>query len=131
MANGIDTFSPHLGSRSIGLSDIKLSIVIVNYKVKEYVSNLLSSIRKAQGDLAIQVFVVDNDSGDGSIDYLRNRHPDVSYIQNHENVGFGKANNQAIQKARGTYTLIINPDTLVSEDTFGMGILWRVSLREK
>ena len=97
---------------------VDLTIVIVNYKVKEYVSNLLSSIRKAQGDLAIQVFVVDNDSGDGSIDYLRNRHPDVSYIQNHENVGFGKANNQAIQKARGTYTLIINPDTLVSEDTF-------------
>ena len=72
---------------------VDISIVIVNYKVKEYVSNLLSSIRKAAGEYAVQVFVVDNDSGDDSVSYLQQRHPDVSYIANKDNVGFGKANN--------------------------------------
>ena len=97
---------------------VDISIVIVNYKVKEYVSNLLSSIRKAASNYAVQVFVVDNDSGDDSVLYLRKRHPDVSYIANKDNLGFGKANNQAIKQAKGDFTLIINPDTLVSEDTF-------------
>lgn len=97
---------------------VDISIVIVNYKVKEYVSNLLSSIRKAASNYAVQVFVVDNDSGDDSVSYLRKRHPDVSYIANKDNLGFGKANNQAIKQAKGDFTLIINPDTLVSEDTF-------------
>ena len=97
---------------------VDISIVIVNYKVKEYVSNLLSSIRKAAGEYAVEVFVVDNDSGDDSVSYLQQRHPHVSYIANKDNVGFGKANNQAIKQAKGEFTLIINPDTLVSEDTF-------------
>ncbi|MDC3136179.1 glycosyltransferase [Bacteroidota bacterium] len=97
---------------------VDISIVIVNYKVKEYVSNLLSSIRKAADEYSVQVFVVDNDSGDDSVTYLQQRHPDVSYIANKENLGFGKANNQAIKQAKGEFTLIINPDTLVSEDTF-------------
>ena len=96
---------------------IDISIVIVNYKVKEYVSNLLSSIRKAADEYAVQIFVVDNDSGDDSVSYLQQRHPDVSYIANKDNLGFGKANNQAIKQAKGEFTLIINPDTLVSEET--------------
>ncbi len=95
-----------------------ISIIIVNYKVKEYISNLLNSISKAKNDLNLEVFVVDNNSQDGSIEYLRSRFPDVIYIENEENVGFGKANNQAIHLAEGKYCLIINPDTLVSEDTF-------------
>ena len=91
---------------------IDISIVIVNYKVKEYVSNLLSSIRKAADEYAVQIFVVDNDSGDDSVSYLQQRHPDVSYIANKDNLGFGKANNQAIKQAKGEFTLIINPDTI-------------------
>ena len=69
---------------------VHISIVIVNYKVKEYVSNLLSSIRKAADEYSVQVFVVDNDSGDDSVTYLQQRHPDVSYIANKENLGFGR-----------------------------------------
>ena len=94
-----------------------ISVVIVNYKVKEYISNLLSSLYKAKGDYRLQIFVVDNNSDDGSIEYLESRYPDVVYIKNEENLGFGIANNQAIRLAEGEFTLIINPDTLVSEDT--------------
>lgn len=97
--------------------DIDISVVIVNYNVKEYLVNLLHSIDKSKRDLKIEVFVVDNASSDGSIEYLSPRFPNVNFIQNEENVGFGKANNQAIELAKGTYTLLINPDTLISEDT--------------
>tara|TARA_R100000908_G_scaffold35437_1_gene16183 strand:+ start:3247 stop:5334 length:2088 start_codon:yes stop_codon:yes gene_type:complete len=96
---------------------IDISVVIVNYKVKEYIANLLNSLQRSAEDLTLEIFVVDNASGDDSIPYLKKRFPDVHYIQNEENVGFGIANNQAIEKAQGKYTLIINPDTLVSEDT--------------
>tara|TARA_R110000868_G_scaffold411732_1_gene708167 strand:- start:3259 stop:5262 length:2004 start_codon:yes stop_codon:yes gene_type:complete len=78
----------------------------------------LNSISKAKNNLNLQVFVIDNNSQDGSVEYLKQRFPDVIYIENQENLGFGKANNQAIDLAKGTYSLIINPDTLVSEDTF-------------
>ena len=98
-------------------SKTDISIVIVNYKVKEYIANLLRSIERASAELNLQIFVVDNNSGDDSVSYLKSRFPEVHYIANKENAGFGKANNQAIKQAEGTYTLIINPDTLVSEDT--------------
>ena len=95
----------------------QISIVIVNYKVKEYIANLLNSIEKARQDYQLEIFVVDNASGDDSIAYLKKKFPDVNYISNSENVGFGRANNQAMKQAKGEFTLIINPDTLVSEDT--------------
>lgn len=94
-----------------------ISVVIVNYKVKEYIANLLNSLKKAQHNFNLEIFVVDNDSGDGSTSFLKERYPEVNYIDNAENIGFGRANNQAIRQATGEFTLIINPDTLVSEDT--------------
>lgn len=98
-------------------SHAHISVIIVNYKVKEYIANLLSSLNRAKQHFTLQIFVVDNNSGDDSIAYLRERFSEVHYIQNSENVGFGRANNQAIELAEGEFTLIINPDTLVSEDT--------------
>ena len=97
---------------------IDISIVIVNYKVKEYIANLLHSVEKAKGKLTLQTIVVDNNSQDDSIVFLKKRFPWVTYIENKENVGFGKANNQGFEIAEGEYTLIINPDTLLSEETF-------------
>jgi GT2 family glycosyltransferase/lipopolysaccharide/colanic/teichoic acid biosynthesis glycosyltransferase len=94
-----------------------ISIVIVNYNVKEYLVNLLASIRSSKGGLSIQTFVVDNHSTDGSIEYLSPRFPEVHFIANDKNLGFGKANNQAIRQASGKYILLLNPDTLISEDT--------------
>ncbi|MEX2478469.1 MAG: glycosyltransferase [Gracilimonas sp.] len=94
-----------------------ISVIIVNYKVKEYIANLLNSLKKGQSKFNLEIFVVDNASGDDAVSYLKKRFPSVNYIENENNLGFGKANNQAISKASGEYTLIINPDTLVSEDT--------------
>jgi len=96
---------------------IDISIVIVNYRVKEYIANLLKSLENAKSDFTLQTIIVDNNSKDDSVSYLKSRFPEVTYIENTENVGFGKANNQAFQIAEGKYTLIINPDTLVSEET--------------
>lgn len=96
---------------------IDISIVIVNYRVKEYIANLLKSLENAKSDFTLQTIIVDNNSKDDSVSYLKSRFPEVTYIENTENVGFGKANNQAFQIAEGKYTLIINPDTLISEET--------------
>ncbi|MFY0698419.1 MAG: glycosyltransferase family 2 protein [Balneola sp.] len=94
-----------------------ISIVIVNYRVKEYILLLLDSIQKASKGLSIEIFVVDNNSEDGSPEYLISAYKDIKIIKNVENVGFARANNQAIEQASGTYTLIINPDTLIQEDS--------------
>ncbi|MCX7875239.1 MAG: glycosyltransferase [Melioribacteraceae bacterium] len=95
-----------------------LSIIIVNYNVKEFVLNLLDSIRKAKDSLDLEIFVVDNNSTDGSVEAIKEKFPDVQLIQNKKNVGFGAANNQALKIATGKYLLMINPDTIVKEDTF-------------
>ena len=99
---------------------IDISIIIVNYNVKEFLSNLLNAIKRAKHDLSLEIFVVDNASSDNSVSYLMKRYPEVSFIENTRNLGFGRANNQALEKANGTYTLLINPDTLISEDTLAV-----------
>ena len=94
-----------------------LSVIIVNYNVKFYLEQCLESVRRASKGLLVEVFVVDNLSTDGSISYLRNRFPEVIFIENWENVGFARANNQAIRQSKGKYVLLLNPDTFVGEDT--------------
>lgn len=96
---------------------IDLSIIIVNYNVKEFVLNLLESILKAKNSLSLEIFVVDNNSSDGSVEAIAEKFPNVKLIQNKKNVGFGSANNQALKIATGKYLLMINPDTIVKEDT--------------
>lgn len=95
---------------------MKLSIVIVNYNVREYVENCLRSVYAAASGIDIEVFVVDNASSDGSVAYLRERFPQVRYMENQVNMGFSKANNKAIREATGDYVLLLNPDTTISEN---------------
>lgn len=99
---------------------IQLSIIIVNYNVKELLEQSLVSIRKASKDLRTELFVVDNASTDGSVEFIRSNFPEVHLIANRENIGFAAANNQAMKQAAGSYFLLLNPDTVVQEDTFSV-----------
>ena len=94
-----------------------LSVVIVNYNVKAFLEQCLIAIERARGDLNIEIFVVDNASVDGSQAMVKKRFPYVELIENSQNVGFSTANNQALRKAQGEYIMILNPDTLIQEDT--------------
>ncbi len=93
-----------------------LSIVIVSWNVQGYLRRCLDSLR---ADLSQnpdhEVIVVDNDSTDGSIAMLEHDFPEVTLIRNQENVGFARANNQALKLSRGQFVLLLNPDTEVQE----------------
>jgi O-antigen biosynthesis protein len=97
---------------------MKLSIVIVNYNVKYFLEQALHSVRKALQGIEAEVFVVDNHSVDGSCEMVKRKFPEVILIENKENTGFSKANNQAIHLSKGEYVLLLNPDTVVEEDCF-------------
>ncbi|CUS98935.1 Glycosyltransferase, GT2 family [Candidatus Kryptonium thompsonii] len=97
---------------------VDLSIIIVNYNVKDFLENALRSIEKAIEGISAEVFVVDNASEDGSVEMVKQKFPWVKVIANKQNLGFAKANNQALKIAKGKYILLINPDTIVQEDTF-------------
>jgi O-antigen biosynthesis protein len=97
---------------------MKLSIVIVNYNVKYFLEQCLYAALKAASQINSEIIVVDNDSVDGSCQMVAEKFPEISMIANKENVGFSKANNQAIRIARGEYILLLNPDTVVEEDCF-------------
>ena len=93
-----------------------LSIVIVNYNVKYLLEQCLRSVREAAQGIEVETWVVDNASTDGSVDYLRPLFPEVHFIENADNPGFAKANNQAIRLSRGRYVLLLNPDTIVTSE---------------
>ncbi|MGB0368706.1 MAG: glycosyltransferase family 2 protein, partial [Flavobacteriales bacterium] len=97
---------------------MKLTIVIVNYNVQHFLEQCLQSVVVAIKNVESEVFVVDNNSIDGSVAMVEEKFPSVKLIANKENVGFSKANNQAMEIAKGEYVLLLNPDTLVEEDTF-------------
>ncbi|MCQ2280694.1 MAG: glycosyltransferase [Bacteroidales bacterium] len=97
---------------------MKLSIVIVNYNVEHFLEQALLSVYKALKNIEAEVFVVDNNSVDHSLEMLAEKFPQVRVIANKENVGFARANNQAIRESTGEYVLLLNPDTVVEEDTF-------------
>lgn len=97
---------------------MKLSIIIVNYNVKYFLEQALLSVRNAITHVDAEVFVVDNNSVDDSCQMVLQKFPEVKLIQNKSNPGFSIANNQAIQQSKGEYVLLLNPDTVVEEDTF-------------
>lgn len=95
---------------------MKLSVVIVNYNVKHYLEQCLHSVMRASEGIEMECLVVDNASTDESVAYLQQRFPQVTFIENKDNVGFAKANNQAISQSSGEYILLLNPDTFIGED---------------
>lgn len=97
---------------------MKLSIVIVNYNVKHFLEQCLNSVRKAAQHVSTEVWVVDNNSVDQSVEMVQEKFPECILIVNKDNRGFSVANNQAIRKSKGEYVLLLNPDTIVEEYTF-------------
>ena len=95
----------------------KISIVIVSYNVRRYLDQCLESVQKALEGIEAEIFVVDNDSKDDTLKVLPDKYPWVTFIANDENVGFARANNQAIRQSTGQYVLLLNPDTTVGEHT--------------
>lgn len=96
----------------------KLSVIIVNYNVQYFLEQALLAVRRAAGNLPVEVWVVDNNSVDDSVKMVRQKFPEVHLIANSDNPGFAVANNQAIRRATGEYILLLNPDTVIEEDTF-------------
>jgi N-acetylglucosaminyl-diphospho-decaprenol L-rhamnosyltransferase len=94
-----------------------LSVIIVNYRVRHFLELCLHSVQKALTGIGVsEIIVVDNNSGDGSVEALQPLFPGVRFVGNRENVGFAKANNQALALASGEYILFLNPDTILAED---------------
>lgn len=102
----------------VPLQLMRLSVVIVNYNVRHFLEQALGSVRRAMQGIEGEVWVVDNNSADDSLRMVRERFPEVKLIANTDNPGFAVANNQAIRQSSGEYVLLLNPDTLVEEDTF-------------
>jgi GT2 family glycosyltransferase len=97
---------------------MQLSVVIVNYNVRHFLEQCLNAVYKASLSLKTEIIVVDNNSVDGSCQMVKEKFPLVRLVENRENLGFSKANNQAIRIAKGKYVLLLNPDTVVEESTF-------------
>ena len=98
-----------------------ISIIIVNYKVKEYIIPCIESIYKhTSKSLRYEILVIDNNSNDGSIDAIKSQFSEVKIYENTENIGFSKAVNQGAETAIGKYIFILNPDTKLIEDSISI-----------
>ncbi len=104
-----------------------ISVIIVNYNVKELLENCINSIFAASKNINTEIIVVDNNSFDGSVSYLKTKFcskPNVIIIESKINLGFAKANNLGISQATGKYLLILNPDTILQEDTLDKTLIY-------
>lgn len=97
---------------------MQLSVIILNYNVRYFLELCVLSVQKAIQNLDAEIIVIDNNSQDDSCEMIKKRFLDVKLIENKENSGFPKGNNIGVSKAQGDYICILNPDTVVAEDTF-------------
>lgn len=97
---------------------MQLSVIILNYNVRYFLEQCVLSVEKAIQHLDAEIIVIDNNSSDDSCTMMQERFPHIKLIQNRENSGFPKGNNIAVREAQGEYLCILNPDTVVAEDTF-------------
>jgi GT2 family glycosyltransferase len=97
---------------------MQLSIIILNYNVRYFLEQCVLSVQKALVNIDAEIIVVDNNSSDGSCEMMKSLFPNIKLIENKQNLGFPKGNNLAVEQAKGKYICILNPDTVVAEDTF-------------
>ena len=94
-----------------------VSVVIVSFNVRGFLESLINSLRRSLEGIESEIVVVDNSSDDDTVEFLKKNFQDVKLIENHLNLGFGKANNQGVEASSGEYLLLINPDAVVGENT--------------
>lgn len=109
---------------------MKISVIIVSWNVKEKLKSNLRALLKSRGEFDLEIFVVDNNSVDGSAQMVADNFPQVKLIANKNNLGFAKANNQAIKQSQGDYILLLNPDMLVRVDTIKNLLKWAKENRQ-
>lgn len=97
---------------------MQLSVIILNYNVKHFLEVCLKSVQKAIATIDAEIIVVDNASTDGSKEMMHSLFPEITYLYQKENSGFPKGNNIGVNLAKGEFICILNPDTIVAEDTF-------------
>lgn len=97
---------------------MQLSVIILNYNVRHFLELCVLSVQKALSNIDAEIIVVDNNSSDDSCQMMQHRFPNIQLIRNTENLGFPKGNNSGVSQAKGDYICILNPDTVVAEDTF-------------
>ena len=102
----------------------RVTTVIVNYRLKYFLEQTLLSVEEAYTEVDGRTIVIDNNSGDDSVDFLEERFPSVTFIRNKENVGFAKANNQGFALADTEFILVLNPDTIIGSDTLKDAVKW-------
>ena len=102
----------------------KISIIIVSYNVRRFLAQCLQSVSEAIEGIDAEVLVVDNASQDDTLKVIPREFPWISIIANEENVGFARANNQAVKQSSGQYVLLLNPDTKVEKDTIRRALLF-------
>ena len=97
---------------------MQLSVIILNYNVRYFLEQCILSVHKALENIDGEIIVIDNNSSDASCEMMKTRFPNIKLIENTQNLGFPKGNNIGVTEAKGEYICILNPDTVVSEDTF-------------
>ncbi|WP_413533400.1 glycosyltransferase family 2 protein [Empedobacter brevis] len=95
------------------MNDIIVSVIIVNYNGKKYIKNCFDSLQEQLSNLSYEIILVDNNSSDDSVDYIKDNYPEVKVIESDENLGFGSGNNLGVTYAQGKYVLLFNNDTIL------------------
>jgi GT2 family glycosyltransferase len=109
---------------------MQLSVIILNYNVRYFLEQCVLSVQSALQNIDSEIIVVDNNSKDESCDMIKSRFPEILLIENRANLGFPKGNNIGVAQAKGEYICILNPDTVVAEDTFEKVLSFAKSKKE-
>jgi len=99
-----------------------VSFIILSHNTRQFIEPCLASIERQVRGISYEIIVVDNASKDDSVDFIRQKHPQIKLILNDRNQGFAKANNQGAEIAEGDFLFLLNADTVIVNDGLGMAV---------